>query len=168
MMKRRSASSAVLGIVLIVLLPCTGLANLVNFYVGANADQVVGDVVSPGTGAGWVQLDTSTNTIQWNFIFGNLTGPATGAHFHGPAATGVNAGVQLTLDESSNPIVGSATITASQAEDLMDDLWYIQLHTDANPSGEIRGQVIKVIPEPATTALLGIGAVALLRRRKHV
>ncbi len=166
-MKRTRLSTAVI-VISLALLPCAAMGELVSFYVGANADQVVGDVISPGTGAGWVQLDPETNTIEWSFIFGNLTGPATAAHFHGPAAAGENAGPQVPLDSSTNPIVGSTVINEVQKTDLLHDMWYINIHTAANPDGEIRGQVLKVIPEPATIALFGLGGLALLRRRRTV
>ena len=164
-MKSTRISTAVL-VISFVFLPCAAMGELVSFYVGANADQVVGDVISAGTGAGWVQLDPETKTIEWSFIFGNLTGPATAAHFHGPAGPGQNAGPQVPLDPSINPIVGSTMINEAQVTDLMNDLWYINIHTAANPDGEIRGQVLKVIPEPATMALVGLGGLALLRRRR--
>ena len=41
-----------------------------------------------------------------------------------------------------SPIEGSATLTASQVFDLRAGLWYANLHTAANPGGEIRGQVL--------------------------
>jgi hypothetical protein len=40
-------------------------------------------------------------------------------------------------------MIGSATITQAQADDVMAGLWYVNIHTDANPSGEIRGQVFQ-------------------------
>lgn len=164
-MKRTSISTAAM-VISLALLPCAARGELVSFYIGANADQVVGDVISPGTGAGWVQLDPETDTIEWSFIFGNLTGPATAAHFHGPAAPGENAGPQVPLDHSSNPIIGSTIINEAQKTDLLNEMWYINIHTAANPDGEIRGQVLKVIPEPATIVLAGLGGLALLRRRR--
>jgi hypothetical protein len=38
-------------------------------------------------------------------------------------------------------LVGEAVITAEQAAQLADGQWYVNLHTDAYPDGEIRGQV---------------------------
>jgi hypothetical protein len=38
-------------------------------------------------------------------------------------------------------LVGEAVITAEQAAQLADGQWYVNLHTDASPDGEIRGQV---------------------------
>ena len=41
---------------------------------------------SKGTGNADVTYDTTTKMITWRVTFDNLTGPATAAHFHGPAA----------------------------------------------------------------------------------
>ena len=42
----------------------------------------------------------------------------------------------------SNPIKGQATLTPEQAQQMMAGEWYINVHTQANPGGEIRGQVM--------------------------
>ena len=74
-----------------------------------------------------------------------MTGPVTAAHFHGPAAEGVNAKPQLPVKGNpiTSPIEGKAILTPEQAKDLVDGKWYFNLHTAANPGGEIRGQVLK-------------------------
>jgi hypothetical protein len=91
-------------------------------------------------------LDTGTNELKYHIEFTALTGPVVAAHFQGPAAEGVNAKPQIPIKASpvSSPIDGSATITPDQAKDLINGKWYFNLHTSANPGGEIRGQVVKV------------------------
>ena len=42
-----------------------------------------------------------------------------------------------------SPAEGSATLTDAQAADLMSGRLYVNVHTAANPAGEIRGQVTK-------------------------
>ena len=57
---------------------------------------------------------------------------------------GANAKPQVPVKAPyDSPIDGTATITPDQAKDLLDGKWYFNLHTAANPGGEIRGQVIK-------------------------
>ena len=51
-------------------------------------------------------------------------------------------------------------------DDLLANLTYVNIHTDRNSAGEIRGQLI-VIPEPATMSILGLGSLALLARRRR-
>ena len=42
-----------------------------------------------------------------------------------------------------NPFEGTATLTDAQASDLMAGLYYVNIHTDAYPNGELRGQFVK-------------------------
>ncbi|CAG4888488.1 CHRD domain-containing protein [Paraburkholderia gardini] len=100
--------------------------------------------VSHGHGDLNATFDTSTKTLQWTITYGDLSGPATMAHFHGPAPVGQNAKVQVPIarDALASPIKGSATLTEQQVTDLMGGQWYFNIHTAQNPSGEIRGQVL--------------------------
>ena len=87
-------------------------------------------------------LDRQTSILSWTVTYSGLSGPATGAHFHGPAMTGQNAAVALPFTGSlESPIRGTATLTAPQMDAVMNGNWYVNLHTAANPGGEIRGQV---------------------------
>ena len=68
------------------------------------------------------------------------------AHFHGPAAPGANAGVQVPVAGGVNSgLDGSATLTADQAKMLENGQMYFNIHTEANKAGEIRGQVMKAM-----------------------
>ncbi|NYF77823.1 CHRD domain-containing protein [Granulicella arctica] len=100
---------------------------------------------SAGTGTLTATLDTDTNEFKYHVEFNGLTGPVVAAHFHGPAVAGANAKPQLPIKTSpiASPIEGHATLTAEQAKDLADGKWYFNLHTSANPGGEIRGQIAK-------------------------
>jgi len=88
--------------------------------------------------------DTESKALTWTITFDGLTGPATVAHFHGPAEAGKNAGVALLIGQKpTSPAKGSAMLTDAQAADLMAGRWYVNVHTAANGGGEIRGQVTK-------------------------
>lgn len=95
-----------------------------------------------GTGMAEAWLDKKSNVLKWKISYADLSGPATAAHFHGPAAAGANAAVALPFQNPASPIEGSATLTAAQAADLMAGRWYANIHTAANPGGEIRGQML--------------------------
>jgi hypothetical protein len=99
---------------------------------------------STGSGTLEASLDQQTNVLTWTVTYTGLTGPVKAGHFHGPAAAGANAGVALGFAGSlESPVKGSATLTAAQAEDVMAGKWYVNLHTAANPGGEVRGQVMR-------------------------
>jgi hypothetical protein len=87
---------------------------------------------SAATGTADLDYDPASKKLSWKLSYSGLSGPATAAHFHGPAEAGKNAGV-----------AGSATLTDAQAADLAAGKYYINIHTAANPGGEIRGQVGK-------------------------
>jgi hypothetical protein len=105
-----------------------------------------GDEVPPktttGTGTAEAAYDTSTHTLTYTVTFSGLSGPATMAHFHGPAKSGANAGVVEKLGMNpSSPIKGSVELTDEQAKQLASGLWYVNVHTAQNPKGELRGQM---------------------------
>ncbi len=119
-------------------------AATVNLKATLKASSEVPAKDSAGTGMLTATLDTTTNEFKYHIVYSGLTGAATAAHFHGPAAEGVNAGPQVPIKGGvASPIDGSATLTADQAKDLLDGKWYFNVHTAANPGGEIRGQVMK-------------------------
>jgi hypothetical protein len=98
---------------------------------------------SPGSGTADATFDTDTKLLTWTVTYSNLTGPVMGAHFHGPVEAGKNAGIVLPFKTVESPIQGSATLTDNQAADLLAGKWYANVHTAANPGGELRGQMMK-------------------------
>jgi hypothetical protein len=100
---------------------------------------------TPGKGMVMADLDTSTKTLTYKASFSGLTGPATMAHFHGPALPGANAPPVVVFPTPvSSPIGGSVVLTDAQIADLNAGKWYVNVHTDANKGGEIRGQVMRM------------------------
>lgn len=140
-----------------------------------NPPAVIPAGVPEPTGLATVMIDSDAMTISWDVDYQDLTGPivAPGAHFHGPAAQGSNAGVEIFLTDGNPPepatgnLSGSAPLTAQQLSDVLGGLWYLNVHTEDNMPGEIRGQVLPVIPEPASLALFASVAAVLLSRRRH-
>ena len=99
---------------------------------------------SAGKGTADIDYDAASKKLTWKLTYSGLTGPATAAHFHGPAEAGKNAGVAVAIPgATASPAEGSATLTDAQAVDLMAGKYYVNVHTAANPGGEIRGQVTK-------------------------
>ena len=97
-----------------------------------------------GNGTADIDYDAASKKLSWKLTYSGLTGPATAAHFHGPAEAGKNAGVAVPItNATSSPSEGSATLTDAQAADLLAGKFYVNVHTAANPGGEIRGQVTK-------------------------
>ena len=124
-------------------LPCvTGLP------LGAvlSGDAEVPPVTTSGTGRALLRLEG--DTLSFDIRYGGLSGPATRAHIHGPAAVGANAGVLIDLAPfhqgafgESGAFTGSVLLTDAQKQALLGGLTYVNVHTAANAPGEVRGQV---------------------------
>jgi len=116
-----------------------------SFKVALTGAQQSPAVETPGTGTANLTYDPATRVVSWTISYSGLSGPVTMAHFHGPAEMGKNAGVQVWLttkgSAADSPITGTATLTPDQATQFAAGQWYINLHTQAHPGGEIRAQV---------------------------
>jgi hypothetical protein len=97
---------------------------------------------SGGSGTLQGRYDRGTRVLSWKLVYVGLSGPATMAHFHGPASPGQNAGVVVPFANPASGSESSATLTEAQAADLLAGRWDVNVHTAAHPGGEIRGQVM--------------------------
>jgi hypothetical protein len=101
-------------------------------------------VTTAGKGTADIDYDPASKKLSWKVTYTGLSGPATAAHFHGPAGATDKAGVAVAIPNAgTSPVEGSATLTDAQAADLTAGKYYVNIHTAANPGGEIRGQVTK-------------------------
>jgi hypothetical protein len=107
-------------------------------------------VPATATGAGGVVIlkyDMATNFLQLWGNYRGLSGTVTGSHIHGSAAPGANAPILFNLANTGGTdggLKGTATLTDAQEADLIAGLMYVNVHTGANPGGEIRAQVTRV------------------------
>lgn len=119
-------------------------AETMQFHADLSGPKETPPTTSKGTGEAEISYDTATKKLTWSVTYSGLTGAATAAHFHGPAAVGVAAAVEVPLTGAlASPVSGSATLTDSQAKDLLSGNMYFNIHTAENKAGEIRGQVEK-------------------------
>jgi hypothetical protein len=145
-LSRRTLNVMAATIIALAAWPLLLHAATVSFKVPLSGGQVVPPVTAAGTGAGDLTFDPATRVVTWSVTYSGMSGPVTMAHFHGPAEPGKNAGIQVWLSKQGSPvdspITGQATLTPEQAKQFVDGEWYINVHTQAHPGGEIRGQVV--------------------------
>lgn len=101
--------------------------------------------LSPAFGSANISYDKSTRKLTYLITYNNLTGNPTMGHIHASAPRGRDAGVLIPFTNlpaaNSGTIIGTADIAPDQEEDLLNGLFYINLHTAQYPGGEIRGQI---------------------------
>ena len=137
------SSAAAIAFAGALALATPSMAAMMNFKANLSGKSEVPPNASAATGEVTATYDTATKKLTWKGSYSGLTGPATAAHFHGPAPVGKNAGVMVPIAPASSPLEGSATLTDAQAKALMDGDMYVNIHTAANKGGEIRGQLVK-------------------------
>src|SRR6202142_2864244 len=119
------------------------MAAMMNFKAALSGKSEVPANTTAGTGEVTATYDSDSKKLTWKGTYSGLTGPATAAHFHGPAPEGKNAGVMVPTNPNGPSFEGSATLNDAQAKALMDGDMYVNVHTADNKGGEIRGQLTK-------------------------
>ena len=135
---------ALLAAALAALLSTAAHAETVKFHAVMNGATEVPAKTTDGKGTVDATLDTASKVLTYTVTYSGLSGPATAGHFHGPAEPGANAGVLVPFASPlTSPLHGTATLTDAQVTDLQSGKVYANVHTAANPGGEIRGQMVK-------------------------
>ncbi len=120
-------------------------AETLSFKADLKGSSEVPPVNTSANGTLTATYDTTGKKLSWKGTISGLSGNATAAHFHGPAEPGKNAGVLVPAPGvTSGAFEGTATLNDEQAKALTAGQTYFNIHTAANPQGEVRGQVTKV------------------------
>jgi Cu/Zn superoxide dismutase len=151
----------------------------VTFDASFSGDQENPVVDTDGKALGVVTVWPGLNEFEFYVLHDSLSGPLSGAHFH-QAAAGANGPVAIDLTDDISPvgnfISGTRLLTVDIFNTLLHGGYYINLHTAANPAGEVRGQVYKFAREgytyeinggqevpPVTTTGVGAGMLSIDR-----
>ena len=129
-------------------------------------------------GAGTLVIEG--NALHFNIRYSGLSGPAIAAHIHGPASAAESTNVLINLQPfnggafgASGTLSGAVTLTAAQKAAILAGKTYVNVHTDANQGGEIRGQIAPLLwmtdlsganerPNPVDTTGRGSGIFMLI------
>ena len=93
-MRMQSISPIVsaLAVTVSIFLVSPALADTEKFTATLDGGQQSPPVTTKGKGTATLTFDTAKKKLSWNVKYSGLSGPATAAHIHGPAAMGENAG----------------------------------------------------------------------------
>jgi len=149
MTRRRSASLrlALLALFAWAAVPGTSLsAQATAFRARLSPMPVNGQTVRTITGVGQVRATLQGTRLTLTGMFRGMSSPATAAHLHvatpgmhGPVA----APLQITA-ATEGDISGTVTLTAEQVDALRSSSLYVQVHSQGNPGGELRGWIFDV------------------------
>lgn len=157
-------------------------AATINLGASLNGSQEVPPVNTAAFGLATVAFDDVANTVDVKLLVEGITLSQLAAapgrlHIHGPAAMGENGPVIVDLGSTAEfqqfgrlieffaedvPIPDAA----SNGPLLLNAQTYLNLHTLANPGGEIRGQILN-IPEPLPLVLMMLGVLSFAVRRRN-
>ncbi len=129
----------------------------ISFDASLNGAQQVPMVTTNGKGAASFTASYDLDSIRYDVVVDGLSGPIQAAHLHNAAVN--NAGpvvFDLAAGINGNRITGYIT-SATQGDliELLEGNMYLNVHTAANPNGEVRGQVYRYMREGYTIALDG-------------
>jgi hypothetical protein len=105
-------------------------------------------VTTTARGAAYFTIDTRTNELTFKVSTEGIT--PTAMHIHTGTA-GVNGGVAFSLAPT-----GTVTLNAAQFDALNSQGFYVNVHSTANPGGELRGQINPMIVPLLSSALSGL------------
>lgn len=142
------------------------------FQFTATIDGIQNGTGSPTTGTLTGEYDDVANSFafDWALTDDLLGEPASpGSHIHN-APAGSNGPIVFGFNNPDGtwPLEGSAVwenMPGAMVDELFAGNLYVNFHTTQFPSGEVRGQILLVPTPAAGLALLGLGGLALTRRR---
>jgi CHRD domain len=95
----------------------------------------------PGTGKHWI--------LGWRLSFANLSSAVTGAEIRLNAPGAAGAFATNLCGSCTSGKFGRTTLTDDQASALLKGDAYVVVDTVNSPGGEISGQIVKLVPQPA-------------------
>jgi len=137
------AAAGILGITSLASGASMQRASSATFKATLTVGQVTPPVKGTKAGASGTFRATLTGTVlKWTLTYKNLTGPAFAAHIH-LGARGKNGIAVIALcGPCKSPMSGSANSVTDDVTALMLKAGaYVNVHTNKNPEGEIRGEI---------------------------
>jgi hypothetical protein len=140
-----SRGAGVLALV-ILLAPCASSAQSKVTFTGRLTPVPIDPIsAQTTTGLGAVTAVLEGTTLKITGKFDGMNSPAQAAHIHrAPKGLRGQRVFDLTVTKDKRGTVeGSLKLSSSQVEDLNKGWYYVQIHTERNPEGHLRGWLLK-------------------------
>lgn len=142
---------AALSLMIIMLVPAL-LFGQIHFVAKLSGSQEPVQVNTTASGTGSFTLSDDLTELKYVITYQGLSGTlSAGGHFH-VAPAGVNGPIMKNIASAGGPTSGtyvgswkstdSQPLTRALVESLLVGKIYVNFHTNANPGGEIRGQLV--------------------------
>lgn len=137
----------------------TTLDGATQFVFILGSDQEVPSLrVDGASGEGNFTINTDTGAAEGSVVVSGLTGDVQAAHLHRGFA-GTNGPIEIALESSADgrtwSLPADTALDAIQLDALSNGELYVNVHTEANAGGEIRGQIVPDGIEVRTSTLSG-------------
>lgn len=143
-------------------------------YLSGDGEPTAVNTTANGVGT----LSLQGNTLNYIVQYANLSSTPTGAHIHAPFDSQASGGVAVpftTPTTTSGVVQGTATLTDPIRDALLNGKGYVNIHSQNNGGGEIRGQILRTRytatlnganerPTPVSPAGTGTATVDVLGR----
>ncbi|GAB3182588.1 CHRD domain-containing protein [Telluribacter humicola] len=114
---------------------------IIRFTSTLNSQNTQPRATSSAQGSAVLEYNKETRTLTYNITYQGLTPTAVVIHSAMPAWENGPAQFILT-NVGTSPITGSVTLNSEQENLLVWGNMYINIRTEQNPFGEIRGQIM--------------------------
>ena len=120
--------------------PTTTTVETTNLTATINGAQQVPANNSAATGAFVGVYTSSTKQLSYTVTYQGMTPTVAHIHIGAPGASGQ---VAIPFAQLTSPITGTVTLTADQADKLLNNGMYVNMHSTAFANGEVRGDIKK-------------------------
>ncbi|MCC2548088.1 CHRD domain-containing protein [Hymenobacter sp. BT175] len=111
-----------------------------NLTATINGAQQVPVNPSTATGSFTGTYTASSRQLAYTVTYTGIT--PSNAHIH-TGTPGNNGSVAIPFASLASPITGTVTLTDEQAQNLLSNGMYVNIHSTNSPNGEIRGNITK-------------------------
>jgi len=125
---------------------CAQFSSVITSSPSLAGTQEVPPVATSATGTADLTIDLDTGAISGSVAFNGISSSATAADIS-QGAIGTNGPVVISLVGAGGTsgtwtVPAGAVLSANQLIALLENNLYVNIHSNANPGGEIRGQII--------------------------